>query len=107
MPEFHIDSNGINVLTDNKETVFYPESGNDECFGIEKDSFWFNHRNNILVKIMKKLPFDNNFADIGGGNGYQANFIKENFLEKEIYLIEPGYHGCLKAKKYEIGRAHV
>jgi hypothetical protein len=102
MSQFHKDSNGIFILNDQKEIISYPESGNDECFGIEQDSFWFKHRNNIILEIMKKYPFQGNFADIGGGNGYQASFIKKNFPNKEVFLIEPGYQGCLNAKKYGV-----
>jgi hypothetical protein len=96
------DINGIFVSKNLADKISYPESGNDECFGIEKDSFWFNHRNNIIKEILLKFPHSGNFADIGGGNGYQANFIKETFPEKEIFLIEPGYQGCLNAKKYGV-----
>jgi len=83
-----------------KQNVSYPSHGNDYCFAIEKNSFWFNHRNNVIKEILLKFPYANNFADIGGGNGYQANFIRNNFPEKEVFLIEPGYEGCINARKY-------
>src|ERR1017187_2613751 len=102
MTELQLDSNGIFVISNLKEYISYPDNGNDECFGIEKNSFWFNHRNNILKEILLKYPHKGNFADIGGENGYQANFIKQNFPEKEVFLIEPGYQGCLNAKKYGV-----
>ena len=98
----HLDENGIYVLDKENNRVSYPNTGHDMCFGIEKNSFWFNHRNEIIYEILKKFPFAGNFADIGGGNGYQANFISQKFPEKEVFLIEPGYHGCLNAKKYGV-----
>jgi methyltransferase family protein len=96
------DNNGIFISEEDSGKISYPESGNNDCFGIERDSFWFNHRNNVIKEILLKFPHSDNFADIGGGNGYQANFIKKNFPEKEIFLIEPGYQGCLNAKKYGV-----
>jgi hypothetical protein len=96
------DKNGIFVSEEDTEKISYPETGNNDCFGLESKSFWFNHRNNVIKEILLKYPHSGNFADIGGGNGYQANFIKKNFPEKEIFLIEPGYQGCLNAKKYGV-----
>src|SRR6185437_3588675 len=99
--KIHLDENNIYVpdLAE-KAQISYPDEGNESCFAIEKNSFWFNHRNDVIVQLMKKFPFEGNFADIGGGNGYQAGFIKQNFPEKEVFLIEPGYQGCLNATKY-------
>jgi hypothetical protein len=92
-----IDKNQIWQSKINKE-ISYPEEGNDLCFAIEENSFWFKHRNNAILEVIKRFDFNGNFADVGGGNGYQAKFLSES-LQKEIYLIEPGYSGCLNARK--------
>ena len=34
---------------DSSETISYPESGNDDCFEIEENSFWFRHRNDCII----------------------------------------------------------
>ncbi|MEI6816418.1 MAG: hypothetical protein WCL14_07385, partial [Bacteroidota bacterium] len=94
------DKNGIYVSREGFGAISYPDAGNDECFDIEKDSFWFTHRNEVIKKLMTRYPHEGNFADIGGGNGYQADFIQRNFKDKEVFLIEPGYAGCLNATKY-------
>ena len=39
--------NGI-YYSKSESIVSYPEEGNDKCLQIEEDSFWFNHRNNII-----------------------------------------------------------
>ena len=39
---------------------------------LEEDSFWFNHRNNIIANAVKKHSKGNVFFDIGGGNGFVA-----------------------------------
>jgi hypothetical protein len=99
-----LDKNGIWVDNDNA-TVSYPSDGNDLSFAIENNSFWFNHRNQVLKTIIKRYSFDKNYADIGGGNGFQAKFITDNFPLAKVFLIEPGYGGCLNAKKR--GLEHV
>jgi hypothetical protein len=95
----HIDNNGIHVLGQESIAVSYPDHGNEDCFAIEKNSFWFNHRNEVIREVMQKFPFSGNFADIGGGNGYQASYIRNNFPGKDVFLVEPGYQGCLNAKR--------
>ena len=72
------DKNGIYISQEEFGKISYPDHGNNECFDIEKDSFWFIHRNTIIKEILKKFPHHGNFADIGGGNGYQADFIQKN-----------------------------
>lgn len=99
------DSNQIWINKGSSYAVSYPENGNEEFFKIEQDSFWFNHRNNVLVDVLQRYPFMGNFADIGGGNGFQVQQLSTVYTEKEIYLIEPNYSGCLNARKR--GLEHV
>lgn len=88
--------NGI-YFTKNKQQISYPESGNQDCYQIEENSFWFKHRNNCIVALVKKYSFDKHFFDIGGGNGFVAKRL-ENQGVKTV-LIEPGIQGCLNAQK--------
>tara|TARA_B110001452_G_scaffold198329_1_gene168299 strand:+ start:11146 stop:11424 length:279 start_codon:yes stop_codon:yes gene_type:complete len=81
--------------------ISYPSEGSNNSFTLENKSFWFKHRNLILEKIIKRFPINGDFADIGGGNGYQLMKIAEiNQLNKNI-LIEPSEQGCNNAKKEE------
>ena len=103
MVKLHLDENGIYVSDlAEKAKISYPDHGNNECFAIEKNSFWFNYRNEVIREAILKYPTPGNFADIGGGNGYQADYISKNFPEKKVFLIEPGYEGCLNARKYGV-----
>lgn len=98
MEEIIFDSNKIWVpAKSEKSKVSYPDAGNNTCFAIEENSFWFKHRNDVIKKIIQRFPFTENYADIGGGNGFQAKFVAENFPNTNVYLIEPGYSGCLNA----------
>ncbi len=92
------DSKGIWV-NNTKKKVSYPHHANIDIFNLENRSFWFKHRNSIILKITKRFPYAENFADIGGGNGLQIHYLSKNSKDKKFFLIEPGYFGCLNAKK--------
>ena len=99
-----LNDDGI-YYADSNEKVNYPDDGNDECFEIEEDSFWFQHRNNCIIEMIKNYPPNHNglIFDIGGGNGYVAKGIKE--AGWDVVLVEPGSSGARNAKKR--GIAHV
>jgi 2-polyprenyl-3-methyl-5-hydroxy-6-metoxy-1,4-benzoquinol methylase len=76
-------------------TISYPESGNQECMQLEQDSFWFNHRNNVIIEGIKKFNGTKVFFDIGGGNGFVAKRIQESGFN--VALVEPGIQGAKNA----------
>jgi len=92
------DSNGIWISSEDAK-IHYPKSDNDSCFEIESNSFWFSHRNNVLKEVLNRFPFASNFVDVGGGNGYQTEFLSSAFPKKDFILLEPGIKGCLNARK--------
>lgn len=94
-----IYKNGI-WYSKNKTSISYPEDGHDLYFDIEKDSFWFNHRNNCLFKSMRGNSKNGIFLDIGGGNGYVTNFLQDNSID--AILVEPGENGANNAKKRNV-----
>ena len=79
------------------DKISYPSDGNEVCFNIEDKSFWFQHRNDCIISVIKKYAKDQLFFDIGGGNGYVTKGLQENGIQ--ACLIEPGIQGCLNAKK--------
>jgi hypothetical protein len=69
----------VSNLTQNEQGVWfsgstaacsYPVDGQDRCFAIEDNSFWFRHRNNAIITAVKKFPPDGFILDVGGANGY-------------------------------------
>ena len=77
--------------------ISYPKEGNMNCYEIENDSFWFNHRNKCIIEAVVKFSSNEIFIDIGGGNGYVAKGLENNNIQN--ILIEPGIEGALNAKK--------
>jgi hypothetical protein len=70
--------NGI-YYAGSSEKVSYPDSGNDNCFEIEENSFWFHHRNNCIIEMIRNYPPTGNgpIFDVGGGNGFCRERINE------------------------------
>ena len=89
---------GIFTQEVKQDSLSYPESGNDDCYAMEDNSQWFQARNQTLSSMMKKYPFDGDFIDIGGGNGYQVNYLrKQGIINGKWILCEPGMSGCINA----------
>lgn len=90
--------NGI-YYAKSSETISYPDDGHDNCFEIEENSFWFRHRNNCIIEMIKNFysPTDGSIFDVGGGNGFVAKGLIDAGLE--VVLVEPGPVGSMNAKK--------
>jgi hypothetical protein len=93
-----IDNNGI-FISNLDTSISYPDIGNSSCFSFEDYSPWFKQRNELIIEIIKRNNLSGNFLDIGGGNGLQSKELMNLDSIKEVFLVEPGYEGCLNAKK--------
>ncbi len=80
-----------------QDEISYPKEGYIDMFRIEDNSFWFNHRNNCLLPLVKKYAFENIFLDVGGGNGFVTKFLANSDIE--AILVEPGKQAVLNAKR--------
>lgn len=79
--------------------VSYPVDANDAYFSVEDSSFWFKHRNECVVTLVRTFPpsAENSIVDIGGGNGFVSQgLMKAGF---DVALIEPGAAGAFNARK--------
>lgn len=93
-----IGDHGI-YYADSSETISYPNYGNDNCFLIEENSFWFRHRNNCIIEMIKNFgsPGVGPIFDIGGGNGFVSmGLLNAGF---DVVMVEPGPKGAFNAKK--------
>ncbi len=89
------EKDGI-YLCKNNSAVSYPEEGNQNCFIIEDNSFWFRHRNICISEAIKKYSKDKVFFDIGGGNGFVSMGLNKSGIETVV--VEPGIQGCVNAR---------
>lgn len=80
------------------EAISYPADGNDACFAVEENSFWFAHRNAVIAALIGRYLDELEgapFADIGGGNGFVALAVQA--LGLPTLLVEPGPQGAARA----------
>ncbi len=76
--------------------ISYPEEGNSLCLQLEDNSYWFQHRNNCIVELVKHFSPNKTFFDIGGGNGFVAKGLENAGIS--TVLVEPGQSGARNAK---------
>lgn len=94
------NKNGV-WYSKNKSTVHYPEKGSELCIEIEDKSFWFKHRNNCIISVVKSFSKKKDiFLDIGGGNGFVSYKLQEHGYKP--ILIEPSISGVTNSKKRSI-----
>ena len=83
-------------------SVSYPDQRRDSCFEIEDSSFWYRHRNRVIVNTLGAWPPRGMLMEIGGGNGSVSAAI-----EKAGYtalLLEPGIQGIRNAQSRGLTR---
>ena len=54
-PRLQLAEDGI-FYAAGSEAISYPEEGNEACFEVEDRSFWFRHRNDCLVEMVRNFP---------------------------------------------------
>lgn len=77
--------------------ISYPQEGSMDYYKIEEDSFWFNHRNDVLIEALKKFPPGGTVFDIGGGNGYVSMALTNSGID--TILVEPDLDGARNARR--------
>ncbi len=77
--------------------ISYPPEGNEACFQIEEQSFWFQHRNVLIESLVGNYSGRSVFFDVGGGNGYVTKGLQD--ADVTAVLVEPGGQGVMNARK--------
>ena len=87
---------GLWFARQRQQTISYPAHGNAACLALEDRSFWFRHRNRVIVEFVSRLHRSGIFLDVGGGNGYVAKALISAGIH--CVLVEPGVDGALAAR---------
>ena len=77
--------------------ISFPASGHRILATLEETSFWFNHRNDILLSAIHRFPPPGPILDVGGGNGYVSLALKRAGFETTV--VEPGPDGARTARE--------
>lgn len=91
-----IKKDGIWYSREN-QNVSYPKEGNTVCFELEDKSYWFQHRNKVILHFFKKYSTESFLLDIGGGNGLTSAYLQDQGVD--IIMLEPGVHGVKNAQQ--------
>lgn len=83
--------------SETNHTVSYPDDGNNLCFEIEDNSFWFKHRNKLILELVHRFSRKSLFFDVGGGNGFVSKALQNAGVE--TFLVETGWQGIANAHK--------
>lgn len=80
---------------DRQSALDYPDDGNAFCFQVEDTSFWFRHRNRVILDAVRRFPPGGAVFDIGGGNG----FVSRGLIQAGVpaVVVEPGATGARNA----------
>jgi SAM-dependent methyltransferase len=84
----------------NQSPISFPETGYDHCLQIEENSFWFKHRNECIVSLVKQFSPQTTFFDIGGDNGYVSLGLEKAGIP--TVLVEPGEQGAFNAQQRKL-----
>jgi SAM-dependent methyltransferase len=93
-PGLNCDADGI-WRARSAAAIDYPDEANAFCFAIEERSFWFAHRNAIIVEAVRRFPPAGPIADIGAGNGFVSMGLGAAGFSTVV--IEPGPAGARNA----------
>ncbi len=79
--------------------VSFPNDGHSTLVHIEDHSFWFQHRNACINKLVSQFPppEEGTIFDVGGGNGVVAKSLIDSGFD--VILIEPCRDGVQNARK--------
>ncbi|HEX8253770.1 MAG TPA: class I SAM-dependent methyltransferase [Thermoanaerobaculia bacterium] len=88
--------------TQTVEELSYPVGGNDFCLEIEDSSFWFAHRNDVIVAAVRRYPPGGPIFDVGAGNGYVAAALERAHFP--TIAIEPNRAGAANAARRGLER---
>jgi SAM-dependent methyltransferase len=92
-----LKEDGIYYIKSNS-LISYPELGYDLCFNVEEESFWFEHRKNVILSAVRRfLSKGQTFLDVGGSNGYHTITLQNEGYS--TIMIEPGERGIKHAKE--------
>lgn len=96
LKSLHLDKEEI-WITSASSPLSYPEDGNASCFTLEDSSFWFRHRNRVIINAVRQYPPQGAILDIGGGNGFVAQALLAECFD--VTVLEPGRIGAENARK--------
>lgn len=83
-------------FSENLSSVNYPNQANRIFNEIEDNSFWYQHRNNCILEVIRQIQPKGKIVEIGGGNAFVSKGIQD--AGYKVIVVEPDINGILNAK---------
>ena len=74
----------------------YPHEASAQIGTLEDKSFWFQHRNEVILAMVRRWPPSGPILDVGAGNGFVARHMDANGFKTVI--VEPSPDGVSLAR---------
>lgn len=78
-----------------QSSLSFPSDGHAGCFQLEEGSYWFLHRNRVLLDTLARFTPGGPLLDIGGGNGFVTRALQG--AGHQVMLLEPALEGARNA----------
>lgn len=77
------------------DSVRYPKDGNRIFTSIEEGSFWYRHRNDVILGCLRGCPAlsEGVFLEVGAGNGFVSRAIRDS-AHLDVACLEPDPDGA-------------
>ena len=75
----------------------YSQQSHEWCLSVEDDSWWFQHRNRVLIDLLRRFPPAQPLYDVGGGNGVVAAALCDAGIR--TIVVEPGAAGVANTRR--------
>ena len=85
--ELDLEPNGV-FAAKGTAMLSFPDDGDELLAGVEEESFWFRHRNQVIALALERFPISGPLWDVGGGNGFQALVLER--AGHRVVVVEPG-----------------
>jgi SAM-dependent methyltransferase len=82
----HLSNEGLWVASGDVDLRFLAEDSTD-WVKIEDCSFWYQHRNNVILDMLARFPYRGWLFEVGAGNGAVGSAIQQAGLP--VVAIEP------------------
>ncbi len=92
------DDAGVWILDADIQASF-PDAGVDIFEAVDVDSFWFQHRNEVITDILQRQsPNHHPFLEVGSGSGVVVDYIKRH-TSRPVASVEPILAGAVSTSR--------
>lgn len=94
VPPGHFDQRSGVWITDGRVEASFPESGVDLFNTVDQQSFWFDHRNRVIVGALEReVPTGLPLVEVGSGSGVVVDYVRRT-TDRPVASVEPIFAGA-------------